>query len=315
VGSIRTWFKKAAKWVLRPFARPFLNRFGAQQAQIDHLTHHLPILLNAISTQNATAREFERARQTFAAALADLQARMADHESGRAEQEARLGTFAEQVNDVASRGEFIRREVMYEARYGSRSRGVEHVEARAIDLSGIDKTKPLRLNLGSGHVPRRGFVNVDSRELDGVDVVSDVRALPFERGSVDEIYSAHLVEHFPLEELRRVVLPHWLDVLRPGGKLVAVTPDAQTMIEEAAAGRMTFNDLQRVTFGDQEYDGDFHFAMYTPDSFTGLLSEVGFTGVEIIERGRRNGLCYEFEIQAERPRANGPAPPGHDSEG
>jgi SAM-dependent methyltransferase len=301
MGSISAGMKRAAKWVLRPFAKPLLNRLREQQYQIDHVTNHLPILLNAISTQNATAREFERARKTFDATLAD-------HEARLAEQEARLG-------DVAKRGEFIRREMMYEARYGSGSHGVEHVEPHEVDLSGIDQTEPLRLNLGSGHVPRVGFVNVDSRELDGVDVVSDVRALPFERGSVDEVYSSHLVEHFPLEELRRVVLPHWFEVLRPGGKLVAVTPDAQTMIEEAAAGRIPFDDLQRVTFGDQEYDGDFHFAMYTPDSFAGLLSEVGFTGVEIVERGRRNGLCYEFEIRAERPPSNGSVSPGRDSEG
>jgi SAM-dependent methyltransferase len=306
--------KQAVKWVLRPFVKPLLNRFHAQQHQIDQLTHHLPILLNAISTQNATAREFERSRHTFATTLEDHEARTAAHEARLAEQEERLATFAKQVGEVAERGEFIRREMMYEARYGARSHGVDNVEPHEVDLSGIDQTEPLRLNLGSGHVPREGFVNVDSRELEGVDVVSDVRALPFERGSVAEIYSAHLVEHFPLEELRRVVLPHWFEVLRPGGKLVAVTPDAQTMIEEAAAGRMPFDDLQRVTFGDQEYDGDFHFAMYTPDSFAGLLSEAGFTDVEIVERGRRNGLCYEFEIRAERPPTNGSALPGRTSE-
>lgn len=307
MGTISARLKQAVKWILRPFVKPLLNRFHAQQHQIDQITHHLPILLNAISTQNATAREFERTRQT-------LDATFADHEARMAEQEERLRVFAEQVGDVAERGEFIRREMMYEARYGSHSHGVDHVEPHEVDLSGIDQTEPLRLNLGSGHIPREGFVNVDSRELDGVDVVSDVRALPFDQASADEIYSSHLVEHFPAEELRRVLLPHWLELLRPGGKLVAVTPDAETMIEETAAGRMAFDDLQRVTFGDQEYDGDFHFAMYTPESFAGLLSEVGFTNVEIVERGRRNGLCYEFEIQAERPSTNGPALPERTSE-
>ena len=64
---------------------------------------------------------------------------------------------------------------------------------------------------------------------------------------------------------------------------------------------MPFDDLQRVTFGDQEYDGDFHFSMFTPGSFAGLLAESGFGEVEVVERGRRNGLCYEFEITGERP--------------
>ena len=56
-----------------------------------------------------------------------------------------------------------------------------------------------------------------------------------------------------------------------------------------------------MTFGDQEYDGDFHFAMFTPDTLAGLLAEAGFAPVEVIEQGRRNGLCYEFEIVGERP--------------
>ena len=121
---------------------------------------------------------------TFAATLEDHEARTAAHEARLAEQEERLATYAKQVGDVAERGEFIRREMMYEARYGARSRGVEHVEPHEVDLSGIDPTEPLRLNLGSGHVPREGFVNVDSRASSTASTSSaDVRTLPFEPGT------------------------------------------------------------------------------------------------------------------------------------
>ena len=100
-----------------------------------------------------------------------------------------------------------------------------------------------------------------------------------------------------------MLLPHWLKVLEPGGRFSAVSPDAETMIEEAAAGRMPFDDLQRVIFGDQNHAADFHFAMFTPDSFARLLVDAGFSEVEIVDRGRRHGLCYEFEVRAERPPA------------
>jgi hypothetical protein len=83
-----------------------------------------------------------------------------------------------------------------------------------------------------------------------------------------------------------------------------VTPDADMMIKEAAEGRLPFEDFQRVVFGDQEYDGDFHFAMFTPDSFADLLLQCGFAHVDVVERGRRNGLCYEFEIRGERPHSD-----------
>ena len=33
---------------------------------------------------------------------------------------------------------------------------------------------------------------------------------------MSEIYSAHLLEHFPEEELSRELLPYWYSLLRPG---------------------------------------------------------------------------------------------------
>jgi SAM-dependent methyltransferase len=301
VKPVKPWLKQTTKRMARPAARPILDRIRVEQQLADQLAQYLPIVLNAISTQNATAREFERYRRDFEMRLAELG--------------AAVGALGEQIAMVHGRNEFIRREVMYEARYGRRSHGVEDVEPGDFDRGKLAIEGPLRLNLGSGHVPREGFVNVDARPLDGVDVVADVRLLPFESETVDEIYSSHLVEHFPIEELRRTLLPHWFEVLAPGGRLVAVTPDAEMMIGEAAAGRMPFEDLQRVTFGDQEYDGDFHFAMFTPESFAELVTAAGFAGVEIVDRGRRNGLCYEFEVSARRPAAgkgdaNGRAVPG-----
>ena len=251
---------------LEQWNRDRMEQIAQLWEQYEQLSQHLPIVLNAIATQNATAREFERVRSDFAsiARLEEDEALIRDHE-------ARLTTLAENLAYVDRRSEFIRREVMYEARYGAQARE----SSRSPPRTSISPAclRPLRLNLGSGHVPREGFVNVDARKLDGVDVVADVRKLPFEPGTVEEIYSSHLVEHFPIEELRRVVLPHWRDLLRPGGRLVAVIPDAETMIHEAAEGRMPFDDFQRVTFGDQEYDGDFHFSMFTPDSLSALFTE------------------------------------------
>jgi SAM-dependent methyltransferase len=314
--------KRFVKWLVRPIARPILARLD-QRYQTGDIAHYLPLVLNAIATQNATAREFERAKAEILSRLGEHEARLlriegeidpriAEHnvrlaglesslEQRLAHHDEQLAAVAEALGSIEQRAEFIRREVMYEARFGAGSRGVEYVEPTPVNLEMFKRNGPLRLNLGSGHVPRDGYVNVDARDLEGVDVVADVRRLPFEPGTVDEIYSSHLVEHFPVEELRRVVLPHWLALLRPGGRIVAVTPDAEAMVVESAAGRMSFEDLARVTFGDQEYDGDYHFAMFTPDSLATLLADVGYGDVAVVECGRRNGLCYEFEINAVRP--------------
>ena len=71
---------------------------------------------------------------------------------------------------------------------------------------------PLRLNLGSGNRPLPGFVNVDTRQLPTVDVVADVRELPFPDEAAVEIEASSLLEHFRdpyavLDEIHRVLAP------------------------------------------------------------------------------------------------------------
>ena len=41
--------------------------------------------------------------------------------------------------------------------------------------------------------------------------------------------------------------------------------------------------------------------MFMPQSLRALLDEAGFVNTEVPVKGRRNGLCYEFEINARRP--------------
>jgi hypothetical protein len=85
----------------------------------------------------------------------------------------------------------------------------------------------------------------------------------------------------------------------------AVVPDAQAMIAHYAQGDYPYEDLREVLYGAQDYDGDFHFNMFTPESMSALLREAGFKAPKIIESGRKNGRCYEFEIVAEKQIAAG----------
>ncbi len=79
-----------------------------------------------------------------------------------------------------------------------------------------------RLNLGCGTDIRPGFVNLDSAELLGVDVVHDlsVLPLPFPDGSFVEVVCQDVLEHLDyaalLEDIHRV--------LRPGGRVVIRSP-------------------------------------------------------------------------------------------
>ena len=68
-----------------------------------------------------------------------------------------------------------------------------------------------------------------------------------------------------------------------------------------AAGTIGFEELRRIIFGDQEYEGDFHFNAFTPRSLADLLDKTGFVDIRVIETGRLNGDCLEAEIEATRP--------------
>ncbi len=203
--------------------------------------------------------------------------------------------------------EFVRKEILLEKRYAGPAEAPTAGEPAGTTVSRVTNEAKvssmagnLRVNVGAGHLTREDYLNVDSRELPGIDIVADVRDLPFAAEELTEIYSAHLLEHFPVEELRRVILPRWVSLLEDGGKLVSVVPDVETMVAERAAGRLSFDDFVEVMYGGQEYAGDFHFSGFSKDTLSTLLEEAGLEDVKVIEEGRRNGACYEMEIEAVR---------------
>jgi predicted SAM-dependent methyltransferase len=156
----------------------------------------------------------------------------------------------------------------------------------------------LRLNLGCGNKPIPEYLNVDERELDSVDLIADVRSVPFPAGTVAEIYAAHLIEHFTEPDLKLRVLPAWRALLGPGGVLHIVTPDAVGMIEAFTRGDYPFESLRTVTYGGQDYPGNFHYTMFSRESLRSILHEAGFIAGEYIALARPNGLCLEMELKA-----------------
>jgi hypothetical protein len=80
-----------------------------------------------------------------------------------------------------------------------------------------------------------------------------------------------------------------------------VVPDLDAMITQYRNGEIAFDDLRQVAYGGQEYEGDFHHTAFTPESMEALLLDAGFGEIELIERGRVNGACLEFELSARRP--------------
>jgi glycosyltransferase involved in cell wall biosynthesis/GT2 family glycosyltransferase len=176
------------------------------------------------------------------------------------------------------------------------------IEPDIVDPDAIARVREERgglfVNVGCGEKPLPGYVNVDFRPLPGVAVVADARHMPFEPGTVDEIMSAHLVEHFRQRHVELHLLPAWRRLLAPGGCVRIICPNWEEMIARLNAGVMTFAEFKLVTFGAQDYSGDDHFAMYSPGSLTASLRTAGFERFEVLETKRMNGLSPEIELLA-----------------
>jgi predicted SAM-dependent methyltransferase len=156
----------------------------------------------------------------------------------------------------------------------------------------------LRVNLGCGLIPIPEYLNVDERELPGVDLIADVRSLPFQPETLTEIYAAHLIEHFTEAYLKSTLLPAWHRLLKPSGILRIVVPDAEGMIRAFSQGTYPFENLRTVTYGGQDYPGNFHYTMFSRESLRTILREARFNPREYSCVARPNGLCLEMEITA-----------------
>lgn len=174
----------------------------------------------------------------------------------------------------------------------------EILNPQKIDL--IKKSGKIKVNLGCGTFAKDDYINVDMRDLEGVDIIADVRDLPIEKGTVEELYLSHVIEHFPEVDMEKYILPYWRTLLSPGGRIRIICPDWEAMLLGYSKGEISLRNLKEITFGSQEYNGNQHFNMFTPASLVEMMKTAGFEDIKIIDVSRKNGMCLEMEIEGVR---------------
>lgn len=142
---------------------------------------------------------------------------------------------------------------------------------------GIPAAAPVRLNIGCGEKRIEGFIGVDLNP--SADVVSDIRVLPFEDGSVDEIMAIHVLEHIYRWEVEDT-LREWRRVLKPGGLLALELPDILKVCQW-----MLSSDDQRYglwgAYGDPGYKDPLmvHKWGWSEKELKSVLRECGFRAI------------------------------------
>lgn len=83
----------------------------------------------------------------------------------------------------------------------------------------------VRVNLACGQRKDEGWIGVDLADVDGVDVVHDLKVYPwpFETDSIDEVVCEHFVEHLYPEEFVDWMNELWR-VLKPGARATLEMP-------------------------------------------------------------------------------------------
>lgn len=95
----------------------------------------------------------------------------------------------------------------------------------------------MKINLGSGWHPLKGYTNVDLYYP--ADVKADLRTCEFPEGSAKEILSTHVIEHLSREDGINLIgrCYRWLS---PGGRLIFEWPDSDKCRELMALNSPKF---------------------------------------------------------------------------
>jgi predicted SAM-dependent methyltransferase len=150
----------------------------------------------------------------------------------------------------------------------------------------VRPAKELWLNLGSGDRYIKGMTNIEVNVLRKKDIWLDLNiGLPFKDNRVKGIYSHHVLEHFKLAKLRRL-LKECFRVLEPGGAMRAVVPSLEFAINawlEKAPGRLSdwpqkFNSIGG-RFNNFMLCDNQHLLMFDFSFLKELLEEAGFVKI------------------------------------
>lgn len=148
-----------------------------------------------------------------------------------------------------------------------------------------------RMNLGCGSIQPDGWVNVDAHWQGPKMIVADVLLerhvdhLLDDYDEFDEIVANHLLSCFSHWDLVKVVLPNIRRLLRPGGVLRVLVPDARK-----AAMALLRDDADHFPLGNDLPTTDERFctflpwfgeslSIFTPLYLSKLLYASGFTAV------------------------------------
>lgn len=126
-------------------------------------------------------------------------------------------------------------------------------------------------------------INVDMRLLDGVNLICDVKHLPFSDESFDRVLASDIIEHFPISETEDL-LSEWTRVLKTDGNIKFRTPSLKwASTEYLRTGNAKF--VSWHLYGGQDYPSNFHNVIFDREWLSELCSKFNLYEVDHKEIG------------------------------
>lgn len=138
----------------------------------------------------------------------------------------------------------------------------------------------MKIHLGCGDKFWPGFLNVDFKDS---DFDCDIRKLPFEDETVDEIHLIHVFEHLHRMEAEDALV-EWKRVLKKGGKLAIEVPCLDKVTEQLANGNKNFTYTLFALYGDvrlTQRPEMMHKWCYSKEEIVSILERLGFTRIVV----------------------------------
>ncbi len=139
----------------------------------------------------------------------------------------------------------------------------------------------MKLDIGSGHIFREGFQRVDADP----DVNAHYECLveniedDIEHDTVEEIYTAHCLEHIGYSDCFNVLRSFWR-ILKPGGLITIIVPDVEYAIEKYV-GDHNWSAFEKIVIGSDPDATEWmvHRNIFCTGKLQRLLTITGFTSI------------------------------------
>jgi hypothetical protein len=144
----------------------------------------------------------------------------------------------------------------------------------------------VRLELGAGYRPTPGYVHNDLNSGPDIEIVCDARDIVEHVGEkeCEEVRATHLLEHFSHRETVNV-LRSWKKLLQPGGMLYLEVPHIFGHVAALSRGEITEDEFVVYVYGEQDFEGNAHFAGFSSETLYRKLDVAGYTLIDVKDIG------------------------------